>query len=188
MRFSAYAWPGLVDGTITRTFRTWSRAQVRPGGDYRVSGMLLHVDAVARVPVESLTKADARAAGEADLAALLSRLRATEATVWRVDLHYVGPDDRIALRTDTSLDDVELAALRSRLDRIDARAGRPWTRETLQLIKANPGVVSTVLAERIGLPRPEFKVNVRKLKNLGLTESLDVGYRLSPRGELVVDG
>ena len=28
-----------------------------------------------------------------------------------------------------------------------------------------------------------FKLNVRKLKALGLTESLEVGYRLSPRGK-----
>jgi hypothetical protein len=27
-----------------------------------------------------------------------------------------------------------------------------------------------------------FKTDVRKLKGLGLTESLEVGYRLSPRG------
>jgi predicted transcriptional regulator len=31
-----------------------------------------------------------------------------------------------------------------------------------------------------------FKANVRKLKALGLTESLEVGYRLSPRGEAVL--
>jgi hypothetical protein len=29
---------------------------------------------------------------------------------------------------------------------------------------------------------PPFKVNVRKLKALGLTESLEIGYRLSARG------
>jgi hypothetical protein len=34
----------------------------------------------------------------------------------------------------------------------------------------------------VGLEQQPFKVNVRKLKTLGLTESLDVGYRLSPRG------
>jgi hypothetical protein len=34
--------------------------------------------------------------------------------------------------------------------------------------------------------RPAFKLNVRKLKELGLTESLDIGYRLSPRGEAVM--
>ena len=31
-----------------------------------------------------------------------------------------------------------------------------------------------------------FKTDVRKLKELGLTESLEVGYRLSPRGEAVL--
>jgi hypothetical protein len=58
----------------------------------------------------------------------------------------------------------------------------PWTRATLRLIEKYPGVVSTALARQTGQERPVFKVNVRKLKELGLTESLDVGYRLSPRG------
>jgi DNA-binding Lrp family transcriptional regulator len=49
-------------------------------------------------------------------------------------------------------------------------------------------VVSTELSERIGLERAEFKNRVRKLKALGLTLSLDVGYRLSPRGEAVLRG
>jgi hypothetical protein len=31
-----------------------------------------------------------------------------------------------------------------------------------------------------------FKLDVRKLKELGLTESLPVGYRLSPRGEFLL--
>ena len=32
-----------------------------------------------------------------------------------------------------------------------------------------------------------FKVNVRKLKGLGLAESLEVGYRLSPRGRALLE-
>jgi len=35
----------------------------------------------------------------------------------------------------------------------------------------------------MGLDRPVFKLNIRKLKESGLTESLEVGYRLSPRGK-----
>jgi hypothetical protein len=35
----------------------------------------------------------------------------------------------------------------------------------------------------MGRERLAFKTDVRKLKALGLTESLPVGYRLSPRGE-----
>jgi hypothetical protein len=34
----------------------------------------------------------------------------------------------------------------------------------------------------LGQEKLQFKVNVRKLKALGLTESLETGYRLSPRG------
>jgi predicted transcriptional regulator len=52
----------------------------------------------------------------------------------------------------------------------------------LRAIDERPGVVSTLLAEQVGLDRPALKLNVRKLKALGLTESLEVGYRLSPRG------
>jgi hypothetical protein len=38
------------------------------------------------------------------------------------------------------------------------------------------------IAASIGREKLPFKADVRKLKELGLTESLDVGYRLSPRG------
>ena len=43
-------------------------------------------------------------------------------------------------------------------------------------------MVSTALARHTGQERPDFKINVRKLKEMGLTESLQVGYQLSPRG------
>ena len=39
----------------------------------------------------------------------------------------------------------------------------------------------------MGRETADFKKDVRKLKELGLTESLAIGYLLSPRGEAVVD-
>ncbi|WP_225214770.1 hypothetical protein [Cellulomonas avistercoris] len=39
------------------------------------------------------------------------------------------------------------------------------------------------LAAELGRERDPFKLDVRKLKALGLTQSFDVGYALSPRGE-----
>jgi hypothetical protein len=189
MLFSVDAWPGLADGSTTRTFRTWKRAQARPGGRYRVGGMLLQADGVERVAVGDLTEDDARAAGEPDLAALRRRLGdpAPDTLVWRVDLHYVGPDDRIALREDDDLSAADVARLRARLDRLDDASGDgPWTRDVLRLIAARPGVVSTELAAARGQERQEFKTAVRKLKGLGLTESLPVGYRISPRGRALL--
>ncbi|HEX2174539.1 MAG TPA: hypothetical protein VHG70_01405 [Nocardioidaceae bacterium] len=189
MLFSVDAHAGLADGSITRTFRTWKRAQARAGGRYRVAGMLLEADAVRRVSAADLTDDDARAAGEPDLAALLRRLGEPEPAtlVWRVDLHYVGADDRIALRADDAMSAEETDRLRARLDRLDAAsASGPWTRDVLRLIQARPGVVSTELAAERTQERQAFKTDVRKLKNLGLTESLPVGYRLSPRGRALL--
>lgn len=77
----------------------------------------------------------------------------------------------------------ELAHLERKLDRMDERSGHgPWTRKTLRLIADHPAVVSTELAKDMGMERFAFKAEVRKLKRLGLTESLEVGYRLSALG------
>jgi biotin operon repressor len=67
------------------------------------------------------------------------------------------------------------------MDRSSSRG--PWTGAVLALIADRPGIVSAVLAEAMGWERQDFKLHVRRLKELGLTLSLDVGYRLSPRGE-----
>ena len=44
-----------------------------------------------------------------------------------------------------------------------------------------------VIAESVGREMLPFKVDVRKLKALGLTESLPVGYRLAPRGRSLLE-
>lgn len=189
MLFSADAWPKLADGSITLTVRTWSRPQAKAGGRYRVAGMLLEATDVRQVRVDELTEADAVACGEDGLAALLRRLGdlPPDRLVWRVGLRHVGEDDRAVRRREAAPSDEQLAELRTRLERLDRRAtGKPWTHTTLRLIAQYPGVVSTALARHTGQDRPAFKVNVRKLKELGLTESLGTGYRLSPLGEALL--
>ncbi len=59
---------------------------------------------------------------------------------------------------------------------------------TLRLIAERPAVRAADLAAAVGREKAPFKLDVRKLKNLGLTLSLDVGYRLSPRGEAYLAG
>ena len=181
MLFSADAWPGIADGSITVTFRSWKRAQATTGKRYRIGGMLIEATDVREVARAEITTADARRAGAADLESLLARLGAAD-PVWRVDFVFVGDDDRIARRNDLSSD--ELDGVVARLARLDRNGA--WTRQTLQLIDRYPGIVSSTLARHADQDRPAFKLNVRKLKELGLTESLDVGYRLSPRGEAVL--
>jgi hypothetical protein len=80
-----------------------------------------------------------------------------------------------------------LMKLAQRLETMDARARcGPWTEATLRAIAARPGVLAATLARSLGRPRDEFKRDVRKLKNLGLTLSLEIGYRLTPKGEALL--
>jgi hypothetical protein len=186
--FSADAWPKLADGRITLTFRTWTKPQARAGGRYRVGGMLLEATDVRQLPAGEITDDEARRAGEADAVALRRRMKVDDPgqLVWRVELRFLGQDDRIERRNDDELSPDALADLRARLDRLDRRGGSAWTQSTLRLIERYPGVVSTALARHAQQDRPTFKLNVRKLKELGLTESLVTGYRLSPRGQAVL--
>jgi hypothetical protein len=143
---------------------------------------------VTEVDPAAITEADARRAGFASLAALLRQLdRHGDGPVYRVDLHHAGADPREALRQADDLSEEELAGLRARLERLD-RAARdgPWTVVTLELIGDRPGVRAADLAVAAGRERLPFKADVRKLKELGLTESLEVGYQLSPRGRVLL--
>jgi hypothetical protein len=150
---------------------------------------LVEITSVDRVPVRSLTAADARRAGAASLSALrdgLERLH-PDRPVYRIGLRYAGADPRDTLR-EAVPDAAEIEALVAWLDRLDrVSATGPWTRDTLLLIDELPATRAPDLAQRMGRDTPSFKQNVRKLKERGLTESLDIGYRLSVRGAAVLD-
>jgi hypothetical protein len=136
-----------------------------------------------------VTDADARRAGFADRESLFRELdRYPDGDLYRVDFHHAGEDPRLALRERADLSDDDLADVRARLDRYDRASRRgPWTRAALEAIAAHPALRAGDVAESIGRDQASFKVDVRKLKELGLTESLEVGYRLSPRGRAVLD-
>jgi len=150
---------------------------------------LVEVTSVDRVAVSSLTAADARRAGAVSLVALRQGLDRVhpERPVYRIGLRFAGEDPRQALRASVP-ETAELESLVAWLDRLDRAApGGPWTRATLLLIDEFPATRAPDLAQRLGRDTPAFKMDVRKLKERGLTESLDVGYRLSARGGAVLD-
>ena len=174
---------GIVDGTIDLVFRRQRRATVRAGGTRLTQLGLLAIDAVDVIDEKDITDADARRAGFGSAADVIASLR-PEGQLYRVQLHYAGEDPRIALRNDAALSDEDVAAIQARLDRLDrASSHGPWTDATLRLIAENPETRAAELAESQGREMLPFKIDVRKLKALGLTESLRPGYRLSPRGE-----
>ncbi|GAB2931418.1 hypothetical protein GCM10027047_29770 [Rhodococcus aerolatus] len=180
----------IREGRVDLAFRRWDRPRLVVGTRMRTAVGLLEVTSVDRVPLRAITAAEAHRAGASTLAELRHRLAAhPERPVHRVGLRWAGEDPRVALREDADLTDDDRAALLARLDRLDAASRHgAWTRPVLALVAANEGVRAPDLAARRGLETLVFKRDVRKLKELGLTESLDVGYRLSPRGRALLDG
>jgi hypothetical protein len=193
--FQARFWPLIADGSVTVTFRRWKRRQVVVGHRYRtghriVGRMMIEVDDVEEVDPAAIGDADAHRAGFPDAATLVGQLRGDpELPVYRIAFHVVDePDPRSVLAASAALSSADRAEIDRRLDRLDrASAHGPWTRAVLEVIAAQPGTRAADLAAGFGRETQPFKTDVRKLKNLGLTESLEVGYRLSPRGRAYRD-
>jgi len=178
---------GIVDGSITIQFRCWKHPTVRSGGTLLTSVGQLEVESVDPVSLDAITDAEARAAGYASVSSLRSALRPRgSGQVYRIRISYNGPDPRVELRARVPAED-ELREVLDRLRRLDARAkSGAWTVATLQNIRERPGELAANLARLRASDPTSFKASVRKLKALGLTESLKVGYRLSPRGHAVL--
>jgi hypothetical protein len=175
----------VADGSVTVTFRRWKKNQVKAGNRYRTPIGMIEVDAVDIVDESAIAGEDLGRAGYPSADALIADLRGTpDLAIYRVRFHPVAePDPRDELAADGDLSAEDLADLDRRLERLDrASSWGPWTLATLRAIEANPGVRAGDLADGFGREKEPFKLDVRKLKNLGLTISLEVGYRLSPRG------
>jgi hypothetical protein len=176
----------IARGEVTLTFRRWKRCQVVAGHVYRTAAGRIRVDAVDVVDPARITARDARAAGFGSRAELLAELRGTpDLPTYRIRIRAAdGSDPRDELAATDALDPAAVTELDRRLDRLD-RAGShgPWTRAVLRTIQQHPAVRAADLAQGFGRETQPFKLDVRKLKALGLTISLERGYRLSPRGE-----
>jgi hypothetical protein len=188
--FRRRALDGIRAGEITLAFRRWDRPRARAGGRQRTVVGELTIDSVEPVERAAITHDDAARAGHASLDELFAELDARgDRQIWRIELHWARDDPRRSLRERADLGGAELEELRTRLERFDAASHHgPWTRATLELIALNPELRAEDLAALVGREKLPFKRDVRKLKELGLTESLLVGYRLSPRGEALLAG
>ncbi len=184
---------GLVSGAIGLSFRRWEKPRVRPGGRYRCHPIgVLEVDAIRPVRVRDITSEDARRSGFASRAELIEYLGAgpkgaidPSSQVYRIELHWGGDGDRVEIALDDRLSSDDVAAIRAALARLDR--DQKWTLTTLRLIERRPRIAASQLAAELGRETAPFKQDVRKLKRLGLTQSFEVGYELSPRGRAYLE-
>lgn len=176
---------GIVNGKVDRVFRKWARPTVRAGGTLKTRRGVLEILSLGVVARSALTEQDAKRSGSVSLEQLLRALdRGAGQEIYRIGVRFGGVDPRIELRTKALTSPEELRAMVIRLDRMDASStAGPWTRQSLRLIHENPARRAEDLAKMLGWEKRPFKTQVRKLKTLGLTQSLEIGYRLSPRGE-----
>ena len=181
MQFTTRNSDEIRSGKVTVSFRNWKRPHAKVGGVYRLrpTGAVV-VTELNNARLSDITGDDAVRAGFQSVDALIAFLGLPRsAVVTRVE--FALTDD--APKTAPSLTPEEVA---KRLIATDRRSAAPWTGRVLALIEAHPATRAGDLAQVIGWDTPKFKSNVRKLKALGLTQSLEVGYRLTELGARVL--
>ena len=188
MLFTAATLRGLTEGTVSCTYRRWEVVRPKVGSRFTTPAGVVEVTSIAAANEDQLTDQNAADAGFDSVTALVKWTSAKgRGDLYRIGITVAGPDPRVALRRSDDLTPADVLALRARLDRMDRAAEQPWTHSTLRQIQRLPGVVSTELAAEAGQERQAYKIRVRRLKALGLTESLQRGYRLSPRGQAYLE-
>ncbi len=175
-------------GEISLIFRRWKKAGVKSGGTQMTRVGIVGIDAIDIINESDISDMDATAAGFESRQELIEQLYdRDDCELYRIKVHWVGEDPRKQLRESADLSSDQLNQIIEDLDQLDARSKRGnWTQQYLQMIHDQPNTHAQILAESIGLDIPTFKPWIRKLKALGLTESLRPGYRLSRRGEKVL--
>jgi hypothetical protein len=188
MLFKAHFHERIRSGEIHCTVRIWQRPHVKVRGRYALGAGTVVVDRIRETRLDDITPAMARQCGFASVVDLLKTAKhGAGERVFVIDFHYDGEAGARPTPATVVVSVEELAELAQRLEAMDRRSRcGPWTQATLRAIEARPGVLAAKLARALGRPRDEFKRDVRKLKQLGLTLSLEIGYRLTPKGEALL--
>ena len=178
---------GIRSGKISLIFRRWKKAGVKKNGTQMTQKGVVGIDDVQIVTENQITERDAKKAGFKSKEELLAQMYDRDEDLYKIKVRWVGEDPRKALRVNDKLTKKEIDDIIGKLRKLDQNSQRGnWTQQYLQMIRDQPNTHAAILAGQIGLDIPHFKPWVRKLKALGLTESLRPGYRLSPRGQKVL--
>lgn len=186
MLFRAETLEGIKRGDVTVAFRRWKRPNVKAAGRVRTAAGVVRIGAVETCQAADLDERDAAASGFGSLAALLAMLGPEDGNqVYRIAIEGMEADERVALRQRAEPTDGEWQKIRDSFARWDRKAPGYFA-AILKLIDRMPGTQAATLAAELDREKLKFKQDVRKLKELGLTESLEIGYRVSPRGKAVL--
>ncbi len=179
---------GVAAGEITLAFQRWPSPQANAGSQLRTAVGLIGIGEVAEVDPHEITDGEAQRAGFTSAAGLRSSLdKHGRGAVYRLTLSYGGPAPALPPEP-VELHPRERASIDRRLAQLDVSSPRgPWTKAILELLRQRPGLRPAELAADQGRPVSRCKSDVWQLRELGLVEPLETGFRLSPRGQSYLD-
>lgn len=189
MLFKEIHLQGIRSGSINLAFRKWEKESVKKGTLLKTSIGLVEINDIEVVEEHDISDADAIQAGFTGKQQLLKSFPSnTKALIFKISVSYHSEDPRIELREQTNLTHEEFNKLKQKLERLDyfSKQGA-WTISVLHTIKDNPHLPAIEISKLLGFEKEWLKLNIRKLKNLGLTISHHAGYEISPFGKLFVE-
>ncbi|GLU56868.1 ASCH domain-containing protein [Dyadobacter frigoris] len=176
---------GIKAGSISLAFRKWKKLQVNAGSLVKTSVGVIRIVSTGKTDLDKITDADAQKAGFAAAQPLVQLLESQkDGEIYKIEVVFDSESPRIELREEVAIDEEELEALKIALENLDkfSKVGK-WTTKTLIAIQENPKLRAADLAIKAKKEKEWLKLNIRKLKALGLTISHEPGYTLSPLGE-----
>jgi hypothetical protein len=176
---------GIKAGKITLSFRNWKKLSVNEGSEVKTSVGIIKIGAITEIKYEEITEEDALAAGFSGASALIGLLKSQkEGSIYKIAVSFLRENSTVELSVQTEIEEAEFLEIKAALENLDkySKVGK-WTVKTLQGIRENPKLKAADLALKLKKEKEWLKLNVRKLKALGLTISHEPGYTLSPIGE-----
>jgi hypothetical protein len=82
----------VADGTITVSYRLWSRPKVKVGGLYRSGSVVIQIDDIELLPFSSINREDLAQTGEPDVETLCRRAAhagpiGPDTLLYRIEFH-----------------------------------------------------------------------------------------------------
>jgi hypothetical protein len=176
---------GIKEGNISLAFRKWKKLQVNAGSLVKTSVGVIRIISTEKIDIAAITDADAQKAGFLSAQSLIQLLEGQkEGEIYRIEVAFDSENPAAEPGAEVTMDEEELQTLKDALDNLDkySKIGK-WTTKTLVAIQENPRMKAADLAIKAKKEKEWLKLNIRKLKALGLTISHEPGYTLTPKGE-----
>jgi hypothetical protein len=179
---------GIKAGKISLAFRKWKKLSVKKGDLIKTEVGIIKIGNVTKINPKEIIEIEAVKAGFASAQALISLLEGQkDGGIYRIEVSCEQEDELVVdaeMEAEiAAIDPAELAEISLEIQDLDqaSKVGR-WTVKTLQAIQQNPNLKSADLAVILKKEKEWLKLNVRKLRALGLTESHEPGYSITALG------